>query len=162
VAIEYRWANNDHHRLPEMAADLVNRRVNVIAAPGGGSGAITVAKAATTTIPIVFSTGFDPVQLCYGASLHRPGGNATVGNAMNGLLTLRRLGMLFELLPQATRFAVLINPGAPEFESVRMEVKAASIAGGRQIDIVHATTNREIETAFASMAQERIEALAVH
>jgi putative ABC transport system substrate-binding protein len=162
VAIEYRWANNDQHRLPEMAADLVNRRVNVIATPGGGSGAITVAKAATATIPIIFSTGSDPVQLGYVASLNRPGGNVTGVNDMNGLLTLKRLGILFELLPQATRFAVLINPGAPEFESVRMEVKAASVAGGRQIDIVHATTNREVETAFASMAEKRVEALAVH
>jgi putative ABC transport system substrate-binding protein len=167
VTIEYRWANYDEHRLSELAVDLVNRRVAVIATPGGGvsaggAGAATVAKGATATIPIVFSTGSDPVQLGLVASLNRPGGNATGFNDMNSVLTPKRLGILFELLPKATRFAVLINPTAPDLESVSTEIKAAPTVGGRQIDIVYAATSHEIETAFMTLAQRRIEALAVH
>jgi putative ABC transport system substrate-binding protein len=163
VAIEYRWANNDNRRLPELAADLVNRRVAVIAAPGGGSGAVPVAKAATTTIPIVFSTGGDPVQLGFVASLNRPGGNITGINDMNSVLTTKRLDVLFALLPRATRFALLVNPtGRLDYESVITEAKAAASAGARQVDIVQAASTREIDLVFAGLADRRIEALAVH
>jgi len=109
VAIEYRWANNDPARLPGLAADLVDRRVAVIVAPGTVAG-VRAAKAATTTIPIVFRTGGDPVELGLVTSLNQPGGNITGINAMSLETGTKRLGLLHELLPQAVHFAVLINP----------------------------------------------------
>jgi putative ABC transport system substrate-binding protein len=157
-----RCNRNDEKRLPELASDLVNRKVAVIAVAGGGSGAVLAAKAATTTIPIVFSTGADPVQLGYVASLNRPGGNLTGINDLNSVLTTKRLDLLFGLLPKAIRFAFLINPTSLESESVISEAKAAAIASGRQIEIAQAATARDIDTVFASLADRRIEGLAVH
>ncbi len=109
VVIEYRWANNDPARLPELAADLVRRRVAVIVTPGTVAG-VRAAKAATTTIPIVFCTGGDPVELGLVASFNQPGSNITGVNAMSIETGTKRLGLLHELLPQAARFAALINP----------------------------------------------------
>ena len=112
VAIEFRWANNETGRLPELAADLVHRRVAVVVAPGTAA-SVLAAKAATTTIPIVFRTGGDPVELGFVSSLNRPGGNVTGVGAMSLETGSKRLGLLRELLPSATRFAALINPDDP-------------------------------------------------
>jgi putative ABC transport system substrate-binding protein len=121
VAIEYRWAHNDLSRIPELVADLVRRRVAVIATPGSSFAALT-AKAATTTITIVFSLGLDPVQLGLVASLNRPSGNITGVNSMSNELVAKRLGLLHELLPTATRFGVLVNPQNPTTESLKKDV----------------------------------------
>jgi ABC-type uncharacterized transport system substrate-binding protein len=161
VAIEYRWAQNDPSRIPELVADLVRRRVAVIAAPGSSAVALA-AKAATTTIPIVFSLGLDPVQLGLVASLNRPGGNITGVNSMSNELVAKRLGLLHELLPTATRFGVLVNPENPTTESLKKDVEAAAAAIGPQIDFVTASTGAEIDTAFGSLLQRRADALVVH
>jgi len=159
VTIEYRFANNAGvERLTELAADLVGRRVTVIAA--GGLGAAVAAKAATATIPIVFRTGNDPVQYGLVASFNRPGGNVTGINDIGRDLAGKRLGLLHELLPAASRFAALVEPGGGRVdESTVAEVTAAASAIGRSIEIITASTNREIDTAFASLAQKRIDAL---
>jgi putative ABC transport system substrate-binding protein len=161
VAIEYRWAQNDLSRLPELVADLVRRRVAVIATPGSSAAALS-AKAATTTIPIVFSIGLDPVQLGLVASLNRPGGNITGVNSMSNELVAKRLGLLHELLPTATRFAVLVNPKNPTTESLKKDVEAAAAAIGPQIEFFTASTGVDIDTAFASLVQRRADALLVH
>src|SRR6267142_4142306 len=121
IAIEYRFAHYDNARLPELATDLVRRRVAAIATPGSSAAALA-AKAATTTIPIVFSLGLDPVQLGLVASLSRPGGNITGVNSMSNELVAKRLGLLHELLPTATRFAVLVNPKNPTTESLKKDI----------------------------------------
>jgi putative ABC transport system substrate-binding protein len=160
VAIEYRWAYNEIDRLPELAADLVRRRVVVIAAQGGA--AALPAKAATTTIPIVFSTGVDPVQSGLVASLNRPGGNVTGFASMNVELVSKQLGLLHELLPGTTRFAVLVNPNnAVTAESTATEVQAVTRTLGWQIEVLAARTNRDIDAAFATLAQKRVKALVV-
>jgi putative ABC transport system substrate-binding protein len=160
VAIEYRWANNEPSRLPELAADLVRRRVAVIVAPGTSAGVIA-AKAATTTIPIVFRTGGDPVQLGLVASINRPGGNVTGVNAMSLEVVTKRLGLLHELLPRATRFAVLINPNDPNAESYAKDVKEGASSIGRQIEFFSASNNPAIDIAFANLMQMRPDALLV-
>jgi putative ABC transport system substrate-binding protein len=161
VAIEFRWAHNENARLPELAADLVRRRVAVIATPFNTSASLS-AKAATTTIPIVFGMGGDPVKFGLVASLNRPGGNLTGVTIMNVELMAKRLGLLQELLPGAALFAVLVNPNSPLItESVITDMRAA--AGiGRQIEVLTASTNRDIDTAFASMAQKRASALLIN
>jgi len=159
VAIEYRWAENDLSRIPELVADLVRRRVAVIAAPGSSAVALA-AQAATKTIPIVFSLGLDPVQLGLVASLNRPGGNITGVNSMSNELAAKRLGLLHELLPAATRFAVLVNPKNPTIESLKKDVEAAAI--GPEIEFFTASTGVDIDTAFASLVQKRADALLVH
>jgi len=161
VAIEYRWAENDLSRIPELVADLVHRRVAVIATPGG-SAATLAAKAATTTIPIVFSLGLDPVQLGLVESLSRPGGNITGVNSMSNELVAKRLGLSHELLPTATRLGVLVNPQNPTTESLKKDVEAAATAIGPQIEFFTASTEAEIDTAFASLVQRRTDALVVH
>jgi putative tryptophan/tyrosine transport system substrate-binding protein len=158
VAIEYRWADNQFDRLPELTADLIRRGVAVIAAPAGADTA-RVVKALTTTIPIVFSTGVDPVETGLVRSLNQPGGNATgVADLAVGVVG-KRLGLLHELLPGAERFALLVTPGIRSGESTIAEVKSAAAAIGRQIDVLSATTNLEIDTAFASLVQKRADAL---
>ena len=159
VAIEYRWAHNEVDRLPELAADLVHRRVAVIVTSGIASA--LAAKAATTTMPIVFSTGADPIQEGLVASLNRPGGNVTGVTNISVELTPKRLGLLHELLPRAARFAVLVNPNDPNAASMITNVRAAASTVGRQIEVFFASTNREVETAFASLAQKRADALLV-
>jgi putative ABC transport system substrate-binding protein len=157
VTIEYRFANNAGvERLTELAADLVGRRVTVIAA--SGLAAAVAAKAATATIPIVFRTGNDPVQYGLAASFNRPGGNVTGINDIGADLAGKRLGLLHELLPGASRFAALVAPGRVT-ESAVAEVTAAASAIGRSIEVITASTNREIDTAFASLVQKRIDAL---
>jgi putative ABC transport system substrate-binding protein len=160
VAIEYRWANNDLDRLPELAADLVRRRVTVLAAPTEHAAALA-AKAATATIPIVFGTATDPVQVGLVASLNRPGGNVTGITTMNMELAAKRLGLLHELLPQATRFAVLVQSRSSPAASVGEELQAAVLKIGAQIEFLAAGSDREIETAFADLVRKRIQGLVI-
>jgi putative ABC transport system substrate-binding protein len=160
VAIEFRWAHNEIDRLPELAADLVRRRVAVIATPGSVAAGLA-AKAATATIPIVFSGGADPVQSGLVASFNRPGGNVTGFSTMSNEIGAKRLGHLHELLPGAARFAVLVNPNGPTAELQIKDAQAAASTIGRQVEILYAGTNPEIDTAFASLVQKRADALLV-
>ena len=160
VAVEYRWAENHYDRVPELAADLVRRRVAVISTFGG---AVLAAKAATTTIPIVFSTGGDPVALGLVASLNRPGGNMTGVTTFNSELAAKRLGFVHNLLPRATHFAVLVNSNEPTAfrDPYTRDAQGAALAMGWQIEVLTASTNSEIDTAFASLVQKRADALLV-
>ena len=161
VAVEYRWAEDQTERLPALAAELVRRRVTVIAAVGGNL-SVLAAKTATTTIPIVFAVGEDPVGLGLVESMARPGGNVTGINFLASELHAKRLGLLHELVPSAVRVAVLINPGnAVNAETTLRDVQAASGAVGLQIHIIRASTSREIDAAFATMERERPDALLV-
>jgi len=161
VTIEYRWAQNDNNLLPELAADLVRRRVAVIVTPASTAAALA-AKAATATIPIVFVTGADPVKIGLVASLNRPGGNATGVSDIGVELVAKRLALLHEMLPGAARFAVLVNPNNPGItEPFVTEVKTAGSAIGRQIEVVTASTNREIDTAFATLVKNRADAFLI-
>jgi putative ABC transport system substrate-binding protein len=160
VAVEYRFAYNDHSRLPELSSDLVHRRVAVIATPGGPAAALA-AKGATTTIPIVFSMGGDPVQRGLVASLAHPGGNITGISSLNIGLSAKRLGLLHELLPGAGRFAALVDPNFSDAQVITKDVQAAASSIGRQIEVVPAGTNRDIDIAFASLVQTRADALLV-
>ncbi len=159
VAIVFRWAHNENDRLPDLAADLVHRRVDVIVTPVSTPAAFA-AKAATTTIPIVFGTGADPVRAGLVASLNRPGGNVTGVNTMSLELMPKRLGLLNELLPGAARFAVLVNPSNPfGAEPAITDVRAAAVAIGQQIEVFTASSNRDIDTAFATLTQKRADAV---
>jgi putative ABC transport system substrate-binding protein len=160
LAIEYRWAENHNDRLPELAADLVQRQVAVIVATGGGASALA-AKAATATIPIVFSSATDPVELGLVASLNRPGGNATGVHVMTNSLEAKRLGLLHELLPNAATVAVLVNPGTPGADSQLREAETAARAVARKISISKAASEPELDTVFATLANARAEALLV-
>jgi len=161
LAIEFRYGENQDDRLQELAGDLVNRRVAVIAALGGVRAA-RAAKAATTTIPIVFGVADDPVQAGLVASLSRPGGNLTGASYMIAELAPKRLRLLHELLPQAMRFAVLFNPaGVKELEPLKA-LEAAASDSGQGLEILNATTNDEIDTAFASLAQKRVEGILIY
>jgi putative ABC transport system substrate-binding protein len=160
VAVEYRWAENQLDRLPELAAELVRRQVAVIAALNTVSA--LAAKAATTTIPIVFIVGEDPVRLGLVASLARPDGNLTGVNLFSGELTAKRLALLREMVPQAARIAVLVNPAfAPDRETTLRDVQSAARAMGLQIQVLNASTSREIDAAFATFAHERPDAVFV-
>ena len=162
VAIEYRWAEGQNDRLPELAAELVSRKVAVIAASGGPAPAFA-AKTATTRIPIVFGVGEDPVRLGLVASLARPGGNATGINFFNNELTAKRLELLRELVPGAARVAVLVNQasGASNTETTLRDVEPAARAIGLQIQVLNASTSLEIDAAFATFVRERLDALFV-
>jgi putative ABC transport system substrate-binding protein len=160
VRIEYRWAAGQYDRVPELFADLVRRRVTVIATPGNTPAAVA-AKAATTTIPIVFAIGTDPVQVGLVANFNRPGGNVTGITSMNAELSAKRLGTLNEMVPGATRFAVLVNPNNPQTDAIVPDLQAAAVTLGRQIEILNGGTVRDIEVAFASVPQKRIEGLLV-
>ena len=159
MAIEYRWAQDQDDRLPDLAADLVRRRVTVIAAHDTPSS--IVAKAATTTIPIVFASGGDPVKLGLVASLNRPGGNVTGVTFVVAELGAKRLGLLHELQPGAVRVGVLVDPNYPLTEPFVSDVQAAASSIGKQIEVLEAPTGRDIDTAFASLAQKPIDALLV-
>jgi putative ABC transport system substrate-binding protein len=161
VAIEFRWAHGENSRLGEMAADLVQRQVAVIVTPIGTVTAL-VAKKATTTIPIVFSAGTDPVKAGIVASLRRPGGNVTGVNYMAAELSAKRLSLLHELLPRATRIALLVNPANPvPAETIAKDTEAAAETIGQHIDVYNAETNREIEMAFAALVRDRADALLI-
>jgi ABC-type uncharacterized transport system substrate-binding protein len=160
VTIEYRWALGQYDRLPAMAAELAGRPVAVLVATGGEPAALA-AKAATSTVPIVFATGGDPVQLGLAASYNRPGGNATGINFLTATMEAKRLGLLHELVPQAATIGVLLNPNFPPAETQLRDVQEAARALGLQIHALRANTDREIETAFETVARERIAAVAV-
>jgi putative tryptophan/tyrosine transport system substrate-binding protein len=160
VAIEYRWAEGQFERLPELAAELVRRQVGVIAATNTASA--LAATAATTTIPIVFAVPEDPVGLGLVANIVRPGGNATGINFFSQEVVTKRLELLRELVPAANRVAVLVNPGAAATtETTVREVAGAARALGIQIQVFNANTSREINAAFASFVRERPDALFV-
>ena len=159
VAIEYRWAQDQADRLPDLAADLVRRQVTVIAAHDTPSS--IVAKAATTTIPIVFASGGDPVKLGLVASLNRPGGNVTGVTFVSAELGAKQLGLLHGLQPGAVRVGVLVDPNFAPTQSFVSDVQAAALSIGKQIDVLEAPTGRDIDTAFARLAQKPIDALLV-
>ena len=161
VAVEYRWAENQLDRLPALAAELVDRRVAVIVATGGTAPA-QAAKAATTTIPIVFTVPEDPVKLGLVAGLARPGGNLTGVNFFFGELLAKRLDLLRELVPTARRIAVLVNPANPQRADVMVkEVQTETQAMGMDTRILSAGTADEINVAFARFERERPDALSV-
>ena len=160
VAIEYRFAESRYDRLPVLAADLVGRKVAVIAATGGGA-SILAAMAATKTIPIVFTTGGDPVQEGYVARLNRPGGNVTGVSWFSNLVAGKGLGLLHELVPNAAVIALLVNPKLPETARMEGEGREAARSLGLQSLVLNASTPSEIDTAFATMRQRRVGALFV-
>jgi putative ABC transport system substrate-binding protein len=160
VTIEYHWLEGQYDRLPALIADLVHRRAAVIAT--GFTQAAIEAKAATAKIPIVFGVGEDPVKLGLVASLARPGGNATGTNYFFQEIAAKRLGLLHELVPKAVRVAVLVNPAnAPTTEATLRDIPEAARAIGLQIQVLNASTRREIEAAFATLVRERADALFV-
>ena len=160
VTIEYRWAEGHYDRLPTMAMELVHRRVAVIV-PIGGAPATIAAKAATSTIPIIFNMTADPLELGLVASLNRPGGNVT-GVAMMGVeLEVKRLELLRELVPVSALIAMLLNPSNAQAETQSEEVQNAARALGQQVLVLSASTEREIERAFATLVQERVSGLLV-
>ena len=159
VAIEFRYAGDQNERLPLLAAELVRWQVAVIFANGGAL-AVPAAQAATTTIPIVFITGANPVQTGMVASFNRPGGNVTGISSMTTELTAKRVGLLHALLPAATRFAVLVNPSVPG-TAASVTAYAQETALVRQIEVFAARTSDEIDAAFENMAQKRVEALLI-
>jgi putative ABC transport system substrate-binding protein len=159
VAISYAFADNQPERLSALAAELVRRPVDVIVATGGSA---SVAKAATTTIPIVFNVNDDPVRLGLVASLARPGGNLTGVNFVTAELVAKRLELLRELVPAVTRVAVLVNPSQPALSQATLrDMEPAARAMGMQIQVLNATTSNEIDAAFASFARQRADALFV-
>ena len=160
VTIEYRWAEGQYKQLPALAAGLVRRRVDVIVATGGEVSA-SAAKAATSTIPIVFTSGGDPVHLGLVASLNRPGGNATGVSLFFGLFAAKRLELLHQLLPKAAVFAVLVNPDFPSSEQETKDMLEAGRTLGRPIYIMTATTEAEIEEAFRTIIERRVDALVI-
>jgi putative ABC transport system substrate-binding protein len=160
VAIEFRWAAGQDDRLPELAADLIRRRVAVIATPASTAAALA-AKAATTTIPIIFAVAADPVAMGLVASLNRPGGNATGVSLQVVELAPKQLGMLRELAPGANRFFALVNPNAAFTDAVVKDLQASASALGLPIEILRASTGREIDAAFANLVQKPAGALLV-
>ena len=162
VGIEYRWAEGQNDRLPAVAADLVRRQVRVIATPESTPAAFA-AKAATTTIPIVFSVGVDPVAVGLVASLNRPGGNLTGVTNLNAEILPKRLELMHELVPTATTIALLVNPSNPLVaETESRDAQTAARTLGLQLHVLHASTDRDFDTVFASLAQMRAVALVIN
>ena len=160
VAIEYRWAEGQYDRLPALAVDLVRRGVAVLATTGGEPSALA-AKAATSTIPIVFTVGGDPVKIGLVASLNRPGGNATGVSLLTTVPEAKRLGLLHELVPNAALIGVLINPNYQGAEAQSREVQDAARAIDRPIEIAMAGNDRQLEAAFGTLVQQHADALLV-
>jgi putative tryptophan/tyrosine transport system substrate-binding protein len=158
MAVEYRWLEGQFDRAPEMAAELVRRQVVLIVANDPGN---LAAKVATTTIPIVFTTASDPVQIGLVASLARPGGNVTGATQLNVEVGPKRLQLAHELVPTATAFPVLVNPTASNTEPQLRDLQATARALGLQLEILRASTERDFNTAFASLAQLRRGALVI-
>ena len=160
VAIEYRWAKNDVSRLPDLAADLVRLHVDVIVALTSGLAALA-AKNATNSIPIVFGYGGDPVETGLVNSINRPGGDITGITSMSGELGSKQLGLLHELLPGATRFAILLNPKNRSTESLRTEAQVAASANAEQLEVLYAGTSSEIDLAFAQLVERKVHGLLI-
>src|SRR5262245_29948507 len=160
VAVEYLWAENQYERLPALVADLVRRKVSVIVAVGALSVALA-AKQATATIPIVFGIGGDPVQLGFVANLNRPGGNLTGVTNLNTEVLPKRLELLREILPGTTAFAGLVNPNNPAAESQTRDLQAAARVLGLQLHVVHASTERDFDGAFATLVNLRASGLVI-
>src|SRR5215213_9647224 len=154
VAIEFRWAEGQYNRLPALAADLVNRQVDVIAAPGGAPIALA-AKSATTTIPIVFEMGGDPVALGVVGSLSRPGGNITGVSSLSVEVSRKRLEFMHELFPSATEFAIVSNPTSPTADSQLKNLQAAADALGVRLHVLTTSDEREFDAMFSSASQLR-------
>jgi putative tryptophan/tyrosine transport system substrate-binding protein len=159
AAIEYRWADGHHDQLPALAADLVHRQVNVIVA--FGAPAVLAAKAATTTIPIVFAGGVDPVQAGLVGSLSRPGGNLTGATTLSVELLPKRLELLHELVPAATDIAFLVNPTFPDAEALSRSVQAVASAIGLQLRVLQAATEADLDSVFATLPRSRADALLI-
>jgi putative ABC transport system substrate-binding protein len=153
VMVEFRFAYNDNARLPELAGDLVQRGVAVIATPASTPAALA-AKAVTATVPIVFGVGADPVEI-------GPGGNVTGISSMNAELGTKRLGLLHELLPRAERFAVLLNPNNRNTDALTRDLQATASAIGKQVEVLTARSTREIDAAFVTLSQRPADALVV-
>jgi putative ABC transport system substrate-binding protein len=160
VAIEYRWAENQPSRLPVLAAELVRRKVAVIVATGGTASALA-AKTASSTIPIVFTAGSDPVKIGLVASLNRPGGNVTGVTMLANVLAAKRLEVISELVPSAAAIGFLVNPNNPNAASETSDMEAGARTLGKHTVLLRASTEREIDMVFATLAQQRVEALAI-
>ena len=161
VTIEYRWADGQNDRLPALAADLVRRQVNVIAAPGSTPAALA-AKAATATIPVIFQVGTDPVAAGLVASLARPAGNVTGVTNINTELVPKRLELLRELIPTANIIALLVNPTSPFItESISKDLQSATRALGLQLHILNASTEHDFDTVFATFTKLRADVLVI-
>jgi putative ABC transport system substrate-binding protein len=161
VAIEYRWAEGENNRMPMLAVELVHRQVDVIVA-GGGTPAALAAKSATATIPIVFGVAIDPVETGLVTSLNRPGGNLTGITDLNVEIGPKRLELLRELIPTATFISVLVNPTSPRVvEPFMRTLKAAASTMGLQLQILQASTDRDLDMVFSTMVQPRADALVV-
>jgi putative ABC transport system substrate-binding protein len=160
VAIEFRWAESQHSRLPALAAELVDRQVAVIVAPGGAPAALA-AKSMTTTIPIVFEMGADPIAMGLVGSLNRPGGNLTGVTSLSVEVTPKRLEFLHEALPTVAVFAVLVNPTSPTVDSQLRNLQAVAQTLRLQLHVLRASTERDFDTAFATLLQLRAGGLVV-
>jgi putative ABC transport system substrate-binding protein len=160
VSIEYRWAEGRYDRLPALAAELVGRQVAVIAATGGEASGLA-AKAATATIPIVFTMGGDPVELGLVLGLNNPGGNVTGVTFIVGDIATKRLGLLRQLVPNATTITTLINPNFPATSAEVRDVQAGARSLGLQINVLNASTSHEIDAALATFVSKRPDALFV-
>jgi putative ABC transport system substrate-binding protein len=159
VTIEYRWADGQYDHLRALAADLVHRQVTVIAATASGS--VQAAMAATTTIPIVFSTGIDPVAAGLVGSFNRPGGNVTGVTTLDTGLGMKRLELLHQLVPAATQLPLLVNPSNPNVETLSRDMQTAARTLGLELQVLHASAERDFDAAFASLAQLRAAALLI-
>ena len=160
VAIEFRWAHNQRDLLPSLAADLVKRNVTVIVATGGNTTALA-AKAATTTIPIVFTMGDDPVRLGIVASVNQPGGNLTGASFYSGSLGPKRLELLHELVPSAQSVGFLFDPTVPDAERQLENIRPAATSAGQQLVILPASTDNDIHAAYATVVKQGIGTLLV-
>ena len=158
VAIEYRWAENQSSRLPVLAAELARRKVAVLDSTGGAASTLA-AKAATNTIPLVFTTGGDPVKLGLVASLNRPGGNATGVTMLSNVLTAKRLELVNEVVPSASAIGFLVDPNNPNAAAETSDAEVGARTIGKRIVLLRASTEHEIDIAFAALAKQRIEAL---
>ncbi len=160
VAIEFRWAEGQHNRLAALAAELVNLQVTVIVAPGGAPAALA-ARSATTTIPIVFEMGADPVAMGLVDSLSRPGGNLTGVSSLSVEVTPKRVEFLHQVLPTAGVFAVLVNPTSPTAESQLRDLQSAAGTLGLKLHVLHASAARDLDTVFATLSQLRASGLVI-